>query len=245
MTLSLLLSILLMPGAGLAEGGIVAGTLRGPDGSPAARVRVGVMSVPEPGRGVRGAGTLVRQVETDDAGRFKVEDVPPGRYYVLAGRLESPTYYPGVRDYGSAKTIQVAAKTTVRDIDFLMSGASVGSTPAAMTPSLPVVKVTGRVILKNNPEAPMPSNITLQAFPITANPAVVTPAVIAANRSVAASRIPVTLPVAPDGTFKADLVAADQHLSVVGLPAGYSVLSFTSGGTNLLTQPVDVKLGAE
>src|SRR5678815_1626851 len=40
MTLSLLLSILLMPGAGLAEGGIVAGTLRGPDGSPAARVRV-------------------------------------------------------------------------------------------------------------------------------------------------------------------------------------------------------------
>jgi hypothetical protein len=45
--------------------------------------------------------------------------------------------------------------------------------------------------------------------------------------------------------FKADLVAAEQHLSVVGLPAGYSVVSFTSGRTNLLTQPIDLKLGTE
>jgi hypothetical protein len=142
--------------------------------------------------------------------------------------------------------VQVVAKATVRNIDFLMSAASAGSAS-----SLPTVKVTGRVVLKNRPDAPMPPGITLQIFPVAVDPftgVAATPAGIPAalaNRPVAATRTTVTLPVAPDGTFKADLVAADQHLAVVGLPSGYSVVSLSSGGTNLLTQPIDVKLGAE
>jgi len=98
MTLSLLLFILLMQGVAPAKGGGVAGTLRGTDGKPAAHARVAVMAMPEAGRGLSGAGTLVNQTETDDAGRFQLDDVPPGRYYVVAGRLQSPIYYPGVRD---------------------------------------------------------------------------------------------------------------------------------------------------
>jgi hypothetical protein len=232
MTLSLLLSILLMPGVALAERGVVAGTLRGADGKPAARMRVAVMAMPEAGRGLRGAGTLVSQAETDAAGRFQLEDVPPGRYYVVAGKLQTPIFYPGVRDIAAAKTIQVLAKATVRDIDFevgVLSAPSSGSTS-----SLPVVRVTGRVVLKNN--APVPPNITLQAFPPAGG-------ALAAAR---ASSFPTqTLPVAQDGTFSADLFGVDQHLSVVGLPAGYSFVSITSGGTNLLNQPILIKAGVE
>jgi len=246
MTLSLLLFMSLMPGVALAEGGAVAGTIRGPDGNPAAQVRVGVMSVPEAGRGrPAGAGTLVSQVATDSAGKFQLDDVPPGRYYIVAGRLETPTFYPGVRDMGSAKLIQVAAKATVRDIDFVISGTSVVST----TVSLPIVRVNGRIVLKND-KASMPPNITLQIFP-AAGTAVGVPsgtivsAAIAAAPSVRVPQTNVTIPVDPDGRFKADLYAADQHVSVVGLPPGYSVVSLTSGGANLLTQPIDPKLGAE
>ena len=235
----------LMPG--VAEGGAVAGTLRGPDGNPAAQVRVGVMSVPEAGRGrPAGAGTLVSQVATDNAGRFQLDDVPPGRYYIVAGRLETPTFYPGVRDMGSAKLIQVAAKATVRDIDFVISGTSVVST----TVSLPIVRVNGRIVLKNNSSASMPPNITLQIFPAATTvvgvaPGTLVSAVIAAAPSVRVPQTNVTIPVDPDGRFNADLYAADQHVSVVGLPPGYSVVSLTSGGTNLLIQPIDPKLGAE
>jgi hypothetical protein len=255
MILSLLLSILMMPGVALAEGGVVTGTLRVKDGGPAARVRVGVMSVPEPGRGVRGAGTLVSQVETDDAGRFRFEGVPPGRYYIVAGKLQTPTFYPGVRDMGTAKTIEVAAKATVRDIDFAVVTLSPDVDP---TGSLPVVRVTGRIVLKNNPNASMPSSITFQSFPDkpatnplglnTGNTGLLVPASVAlaalANPPVV-PRTTATVPIAQDGVFKIDLFGADQRLSVVGLPTGYSVVSMTSGGRNLLTQAMDVKPGAE
>ena len=249
MTLSLLLSILLMPGVALAEGGVVAGTLRGTDGKPAARVRVAVMAIPEAGRGLSGAGTLVSQAETDEAGKFQLEDVPAGRYYVVAGRLQTPIFYPGVRDIAAAKTIQVLAEATVRDIDFevvVLPAASAGSTS-----SLPVVHVTGRVVVKNKSNAPMPPNITLQAFPPAgANPlglisgATGTPGALAASAGFFPG-ITQTLPVAQDGTFKADLFGVDQHLSVVALPAGYSFVSITSGGTNLLNQPIIIKVGVE
>lgn len=218
MILSLLLTLFLVPGIAPVEGGVVAGTLRAPDGSPAARVRVGVMTLPEAGRGVRGAGTLISQAETDDAGRFQLEGVPPGRYYIVAGKLQTPTFYPGVETMGAAKTIQVSAKATVRDIDF-----TVGMASASV--KAPVAKITGHIVL-NNPNAPMPPNITLKTFPV--GPATT-----------------VTLPVAQDGTFKADLVAAVQHLSVIGLPPGYSVAAFAAGGTNLLAQPISVKSGVE
>lgn len=218
MTLTLLLSILLMPGA-LAESGGVAGTVRGTDGTPAARVRVGVMAIPEPGRGVRGAGTLVSQGQTDDDGRFQLQEVPPGRYYIVAGNLKAPTFYPGVPKMDTAKMIEVRAKATVRDINFAVnvSPSNVGS-PAP----LPLVSVRGRVVLKDSPNAPMPPFITLQG-----------------------SQGMPTIAVAPDGMFNITLPAGDQRLSSVGLPDGYSVVSITSGGRKGLNQPIDVKAGLE
>jgi hypothetical protein len=223
MTLSLLLTILLFQGVAPAQGGAVAGTLRGNVGQPAARVRVGIMSMPEAGRGLRGAGTLVSQVETDDAGRFRLEQVPPGRYYIVAGRLDVPTFYPGVREIGSAKTIEVRANATVRDIDFeVLVYTYVFATPPGTTPPLPPVSVTGRIVLKNNPTAPMPPYITLQGSPGTSS----------------------TLTVARDGMFNVTLPAGNQLL-YVSLPAGYSVVSLTSGGKNLLAEAIDVKTGVD
>lgn len=236
MTLSLLLSILLMQGGALAKGGAVAGTLRGPGGQPAAGVRIGVMAIPEVGREVKGAGTLVSQGRTDDAGRFQLEEVPTGQYYIVAGNsLNAPTFYPGVQDIGTAKTIEVRAAATVRDIDFEV----LESFAPAPSP-YPVVGVTGRLVLKNNPNAPMPPIITLQGYRIPTLPASfpqpVQPLILGMSMTVA---------VAPDGLFNVTLPAGDQRLSDVSLPEGYSVVSVTSGGRNILNQPIEVKAGFE
>jgi len=224
MTLSILLTLLLTPGLAAAEGGIVAGTVRGTDGRPAAKVRVGVMAVPEAGRVVFGAGTLVSQGETDASGKFQIEEVPPGRYYIVAGSLQTPTFYPGVAEMKTAKTIQVVAKASVRDLDFQVFAMP----PTVAGVNVPTVRVTGRIVLKNRPN-PMPGEITIQA---------------ASGRPVFPGKTE-TIPVGQDGTFKIDLYAGEQYLSVVGLPTGYTVVSTTSGGTSFLGQPIEIKISTE
>lgn len=236
MVSSLLLSILLVQGAAqsmAAQGGGIAGTLRGTDGNPAAGVRVGVMEEPRAGRGLTGAGTLVSQVRTDDAGRFQLESVAPGRYYIVAAdNLSAPTFYPGVREIATARTIEVRAMATVRDIDFEIQPSF---KPAGTTVFFPVVRITGRIILRNNPSAPMPQYISLVAQ-----------ALLPANPGAGAlGSMPMASPVAPDGSFSVTLFDGDQRLSDVRLPEGYSVVSITSGARNLLTQPIAGKAGME
>ena len=237
MTLSLLLSILLMPGFAQAKDGAVAGTLRGTDGKPAAGVRVGVMLVPEVGRGVRGAGTLVSQAETDDAGKFQLEEVPPGRYYIVAGNLKAPTFYPGVLKIDAAKTIEVRAMATVRDIDFEVAPST--ASVAAPAP-YPVVSVTGRIVLKNSPNAPMPPIITLQGDRMPTRPATLPPQF---QPPLVAIGMSMTVAVAPEGLFNVTLPIGDHRFSDVSLPEGYSLASITSGGRNVLNQTIDVKAG--
>src|SRR5262245_8599870 len=116
--LPLLLSILLTPGIS-PETGAVAGSLRLHDGKPASGVRVAIMAPLDRGRGApRGAGMLVIQGQTDAAGKYRLDDVPPGPYYILAGKLDAPIYYPGVSDFAKAKLVDVRAKTLLGDVNF-------------------------------------------------------------------------------------------------------------------------------
>jgi hypothetical protein len=228
---SLLLSILLLQGVAPVKGGTVAGTLRGTDGRPAAGVRVGVMDVPGAGRGGRGrgAGTLVSQAKADDSGRFQLEDVPPGHYYIVAGTsLFVPTFYPGVLEVSAAKLIEVRPGATVRNIDFDVFEVISVSTPDGTAAPVVGIGVSGRIVLKNSPDAPMPRYLTFQASPAAGVP----------GRAMMQA-------VARDGKFVAILPLGDHRLSDIHLPEGYSVASMTSGGTDVLTQPLSVKPGVE
>jgi len=60
-------------------------------------------SAGQPAVGVRGAA-MASLVTTDAAGRYRLENIPPGRYYITAGRVDFPTYFPGALDT-SAGTI--------------------------------------------------------------------------------------------------------------------------------------------
>jgi hypothetical protein len=84
-------------------GGTVIGVLRTNEGAPMSSVRVAVVPAD-----LTDAGDVLQAiVQTDDNGRYRMESVPPGRYHIMTGRMDSPLFHPGVDDVRRATTIVV------------------------------------------------------------------------------------------------------------------------------------------
>ena len=98
------------------QSGIVSGTVRDPAGNPEAGVRVAAMAVLPPDE-TKSADVLVSIGKTDEAGRYSLE-IPQGRYYVIAGRVSSPTYYPNVTSVDRALVFSIAPGLRTDGIDF-------------------------------------------------------------------------------------------------------------------------------
>jgi hypothetical protein len=94
-----------------AQQGVVTGQVRAVDGSPASQLRIGVQAVDA-------TTEFAALAETDAAGRYRLEGIPPGRYYVTAGLVTSPTYYPGVSNVSEARVVTVTSGSTATGIDF-------------------------------------------------------------------------------------------------------------------------------
>ena len=78
--------------SGTGSGSIV-GRILNPDGSPAVGVRVAASAVrsnsAEPNRN----SASLSPTQTDNAGRYRLEHIPAGRFYVTVGTVESPDYF--------------------------------------------------------------------------------------------------------------------------------------------------------
>jgi hypothetical protein len=110
--ISFLLSVLLLfqaPAGLQANAGVVTGILRTDAGLPLAGVRVAVSHANE----AAGFSVLESLGESDSSGRYRLENVSPGRYNILVGRSGQSSYHPGVAELGRATTIQVLAGSTV------------------------------------------------------------------------------------------------------------------------------------
>jgi hypothetical protein len=107
------------PGALQPGTGIVTGTLKTEDGRPAAGVRVGAVDIED-----TSASSLLSVTETDSAGRYRLTNVPSGRYYIVAGRLADLHYYPRGADRSTAGEIQVEAARIRADVNFTVPGGS-------------------------------------------------------------------------------------------------------------------------
>jgi len=98
----------------LAPGtGIVTGSIQFEGGGPAAGVRVAVIPWDD-----STGSNMTSLAETDSAGRFRLIDIPEGRYFVIAGKVSSPTFFPAGGDRSKATSIAVEPARTISNINF-------------------------------------------------------------------------------------------------------------------------------
>jgi hypothetical protein len=117
--------------------GTVTGQILSSTGAPAAGVRVGLMDASDVSN-----PTVMGVTMTDADGRYRLERVTPGRYYIFAGALDLPTYYPGATQLSRATVITVAAESVIGNPTFTLARATEG------------FKISGRVALHmENPPA--------------------------------------------------------------------------------------------
>ena len=115
--------ILLFQGAPAARPGVVTGQIRTIEGAPAFAVRVAAYPVPT-GTAIPTDGQEYFQFQpatstalTDNQGRYRLANIPPGRYYILAGAVGEATYYPAGMTNDRATAITMDAGGTVPNID--------------------------------------------------------------------------------------------------------------------------------
>jgi hypothetical protein len=233
------------------ETGVISGVVRQADGKPAAGVRVAAMPA-DAANGADAGSTLVALAESDDSGNYRLENVPPGNYHIVAGRIGAPTFYPGTASVTESKTVTVTAGATISGIDFSVAAASLAPVRpnesdllqtlqqmyASLTSRLvPTVQVAGRVVMEEGSQtAKIPDRLRLSMRSTSRLPT-------AAMNIFGASTANDFITPGADGAFTATLPSGEIRLSPGALPEGYSVKSMTSGGLDLLSMPVTVQQG--
>jgi Carboxypeptidase regulatory-like domain len=95
-----------------AQNGVVTGQVRDASGKPIEAVRV---AATEPS-----SSALVAIGETNSTGQYRLENIPPGRYFIMAGLIDYPTYYPGVTGEAGAKAVEIRAGKAVEGVSFAL-----------------------------------------------------------------------------------------------------------------------------
>jgi hypothetical protein len=139
----------------------VTGVLKGNDGKPVAGIRVAAVPRPDSVSEVSASGAMSAIAETDSEGRYVLESISPGRYYIAAGRLDKRTYFPGTSDIAAAKDLLIGAGQKVSGIDFVLSDGSFGREVSRQA-SLPLV-----VVVEGGGPMPLSSNGKMTAIALT------------------------------------------------------------------------------
>jgi len=100
--------------------GTVTGRLFSTKGTPEPGVRIAAVPASQ-GESRTGAAALFGISLTDSEGRYRLENLPPGRYYIFAGLIDLPSYYPNATTLDRATAIDVDAGVTLSGVDFSMA----------------------------------------------------------------------------------------------------------------------------
>jgi len=96
--------------------GSISGKIVAKDGTPAVGVRVAAMDAQD--NPTAREASLLSVVETDSQGQYRLERVPVGRYYITAGFLDTPTFFPGVSAQTQATVVEVTRSASLTGKDF-------------------------------------------------------------------------------------------------------------------------------
>jgi hypothetical protein len=195
--------------AQLTGGAAVTGTVRLPSGRPAAAVPVVAIVAPGSGRSANDFLVLARLTQTDIDGRYRLEDIPAGRYFIAAGPVPSPTFYPGTSLQNEARVVTLTQdQPAVSGVDITLSPATYVNQPQPPRPQNPCCNLSGLLLTDNGSLLP----------PVPLR-------IVDAGRNLSVS--------AEDGFFRFFLRrGATAQLAVEGLPPGYSLKTTIYGGWN-------------
>jgi hypothetical protein len=200
--------------------GTVSGVLRNVEGKPAAKVRVAALARPE-GMDSPVGSALASIAETDENGRYRLESIPPGQYYIVAGRIQVPTFYPGASKMTDGAVVRVAPGAVLAGMDFILNEDSVRN-PLLDMPGMRIPTGLIRVplkILTDGGKTPV----------LSANgPLVVHVDLVNGGGARVASNAAFAQIELPNG-----ITSVDCRIRVAGLPEGYTVKSVTQGVRDL------------
>ena len=206
--------LILFQGLPTPQTGTITGVLRNEDGKPAVGVRVTAMPQIDSLQGDTGP-TMSSLAETDSQGRFTLESVPPGRYYVAAGRLDLPTFYPGTQSMALGQNVQVTPGATVRNIDFALNSTSTGrAEPALFGAALTLLDLPLNVTVEGGGKLPFFSDGQFTTIKLTGSNGVT-------SIPIRTSRVGIVPPI------------TDYRVTIEGLPDGYAVKSMKYGSAEL------------
>jgi hypothetical protein len=200
-------------------GGTVSGVLKNAEGKPAAHVRVSARTQQESLASV----ALASLAETDEDGRYVIENIPPGQYYIVAGSIDRPTYYPGTQDMAAAKIIQVTAGARISGFDFAVSDASKRQE---------LMLSTFGILSTNRAQV----NLRVAAEPGSRVPVFSPSGPVAFYFERLADGLSTTAPIANTSVvleLQAAGAASNYRIKLANLPEGFVVRKITYGNTEL------------
>ena len=189
-----------------SQTGTASGVVRTATGEPAAGVRVAAVALPGPETGA-GEGALLSLAQTDSAGRYRLDNILPGHYYIQAGLIDAPTYYPGVTTTAGATNVLIVAGAAIDGLNFTMSRGSVGVRVSGRVPTAPgrpiLILMTGGNATLRSTTAQVKPDGTFEFLKVTPG-----------NYTL--------LPSPANGIPSLPIVVADQDIDV-GVPSGPGV----------------------
>lgn len=126
MMMNVVVTLLLLLQATAARPGVVTGQLQTKDGKPAATVRISAVPAPAPNiKPSDGQNYYATDFNlpastalTDAQGRYRLANLAPGRYFIVASMFGYPTFYPATTNADGATIVTVGADAPVSGINF-------------------------------------------------------------------------------------------------------------------------------
>ena len=219
--------------------GAITGRVIGMDGRPAAGVRVALASPDANGKIT--SDILTGLTVTDETGRYRIDDIPPGRYGVVAGAVAAPTFYPGTTSISGASVVSVERGITMSGLDFSIATTSMPQPGSqnVFTPVGPSQVVIGKVVIDGPAISSFLPNLKV-TFLGTVGPSTTT-ALPGGRTSISANAFYIySTDVKLDGNFRLELKALTYRITVARADGkrleGFIVKSMTLGTIDLLKE---------
>ena len=90
---------------------------------------------PSDGQNYYAVQAPVRVVLTDNDGRYRLPNLPAGRYFIIAGMIGQATFYPATANIEAAEIVTVAPGAAVDALDITMRTPPGGRVTGRVTPT--------------------------------------------------------------------------------------------------------------